>query len=222
MTTTMETRQVSGFDWIVLRDMGDLTITQGETEALRIEAEADLLPKIATEVRDGQLVLELGRGWWERLTTTVLHPARHVKYDLTLKQIHGLAIEGFAHVQAGAITTDVLELETKGHSQVKIDKLQAHRLEVGIKGRGELELGGKVDEQEVEINGSGDYRAGRLASAITEVSIGGHGHAVVWADKELHVYVSGLGTVEYYGAPKVMEEVSGLSTVKSLGAPPGM
>jgi hypothetical protein len=43
------------------------------------------------------------------------------------------------------------------------------------------------------------------------------GKAIVWAVDELDISLSGVGSVEYYGKPRVKQNVSGIGHVKSKG-----
>lgn len=52
-----ETRNVSGFDEIVLLGSGDVIVTMTGTESLEIEAEDNIMPLLTTEVRNGRLEL---------------------------------------------------------------------------------------------------------------------------------------------------------------------
>src|SRR5437870_5172514 len=52
-----EDRQVSGFDGVSVSGAGELIISQGNVEALRIETDDNLLPLIKSEVHDGRLLI---------------------------------------------------------------------------------------------------------------------------------------------------------------------
>jgi hypothetical protein len=52
-----ESRDVSGFDEVDLRGVGNLSIRQTGSESLSVEAEDNVLPKITTEVVNGRLIL---------------------------------------------------------------------------------------------------------------------------------------------------------------------
>ena len=49
------------------------------------------------------------------------------------------------------------------------------------------------------------------------MTIGGSGKATVWATESLDARVTGSGTVNYYGDPKVNVSGSGSGRVKRLG-----
>ena len=68
MAIKSETRPVSGFDRLSVRYYGDVVLEQGDTEGLVIEADEELLPRIKSEVREGQLTIGFDVQWWEWLT----------------------------------------------------------------------------------------------------------------------------------------------------------
>ena len=50
-----ENRPIEKFARIKLKDFGTIILTQGEQEALVVEADQDLLPDLITEVRNSTL-----------------------------------------------------------------------------------------------------------------------------------------------------------------------
>jgi hypothetical protein len=216
---TTESREVSNFDRVFLRDYGELVITQGEEESLTIEAHPDILHEIQTEVRDSQLVIKIGRTWLDKLghaLSTSL--TRHtIKYNLTVKRLTGLEIAGAARVSASDVQTDQLVLRLGGAGQVNIKALSAEVLEVALPGAGAIHISGKVAEQRIAITGAGSYKAPKLKSRRASVDLRGAGQATVWAVEDLDVAIRGLGSVEYYGSPTLKKSVSGIGSITSLG-----
>ncbi len=214
-----EMRPVAAFNRILLRNVGDLILTQGPRLDLRVEATPERLPEVITRVQDGCLVLGVGHTWWEAITTEMLHPRGHVLYRVTVGDLEELEIHGTGEVECARLAVDRLRIRAGGMSRVHIAHLEADHLRVELGGQSHFVLGGQVRRQEVVIKGLGYYDAAGLHSEFAEVDIGGKGHAVVWAEKDLLVYIAGLGTVEYYGNPTLREDVSGLSYIKALGEP---
>ena len=77
---------------------------------------------------------------------------------------------------------------------------------------------GKVVSQQVTLTGAGRYQAADLQSDDAVIEINGAGTAVVWAEKTLDVGISGMGNVEYYGAPRVSKRISGVGSVTGKGS----
>lgn len=212
-----ETRTMSNFDKIVLNHLGNMTIIQGEPESIVVEADKKTLPKVVTEVRDGQLVIEVGRDWWERLLTGFMHWGKDVAYTVTVKQLHSLRVNGAGNVHADALTADTLEIRTSGAGTVTLDHLTARKLDVSVSGRGEFHIAGEVAAQHVDISGSADFRAGNLECETADIRVSGQSNATVRVSKSLDIRISGIGSVEYYGDPQLNQSITGVGEVRRLG-----
>jgi hypothetical protein len=207
-----ETREVSGFDAVQLTGSGDLIITQGDEEALTIEAEDNILPYLSSTVQGGTLVLGADTNW-----TTIVRPTRPVRYLLAVQELRAIDVSGSGTVQAGSLTAEQLAVTVSGSSDVIIEQLAAAGLTYTVSGSGNANMAGEVTAQQVEISGSGDYQAGDLASQTAEVRISGAGSATLWVQESLEADISGSGTVRYYGSPAVSSQVSGSGDVEGLG-----
>jgi Putative auto-transporter adhesin, head GIN domain len=182
-----ESRTVSGFTKIDLSGAGDVIIEQNGNEALTIEAEANLMPKLTSEVVDG--TLRLG----EKSNLTI-HLTKPVTYRVSMKDLTGLMISGSGTVTAAKITSP--------------------RLAVDINGSGKVTVGGTVDNQDLMISGSGAYQAKDLQTKITTVKISGSGDASVSVSDSLDIQMSGSGKLTYYGnPPQVTQQISGSGRV---------
>jgi len=214
-----ESREVSNFDRVFLRDYGELVITQGEEESLTIETDRDILPQIKTEVREGKLIIKIGGSWMDKLGHAFSTGLTRlgIKYTLTVKKLTGLEIAGAVSVKASSIDTDRLALKLSGAGQVNIEALSAEVLEVDMPGAGAIKVSGKVGEQRIAISGAGSYKASKLESARVSVNLTGAGQATVRAIENLDVAIRGIGSVEYYGSPTVKKSVSGIGSITSLG-----
>jgi len=209
-----EDREVSSFDQVDFGGIGELTITQGDRESLRIEAESNVMRRITTEVKGGTLHIEMKSGWFGLSVV----PTKPIKYNLTTKEINTLDLSGLGSVYAGEITADRLDLRLSGAGKTVIRSLNADILVIDHTGVGKCELSGEVRRQEISLTGAGDYDAADLRSESVEVDISGLGKATVWATETLDIELTGAGSVHYYGNPRVTQNVSGLGRVRSLGS----
>ena len=178
------TRQISGVTAVQLTGAGELTIEQTGSESLTIEADADVLPKLTSDVVDGTLVLG---------TRGSISSSRPIKYSLTVASLDGIEVTGSGTVRMSSVETD--------------------HLAVSISGSGDIDLAGRAESQVVKISGSGRYQAGDLESTTAEVHISGSGAAVVQVQDTLDVTVAGSGSVTYLGHPTVTQDVSGSGQV---------
>ena len=82
-----------------------------------------------------------------------------------------------------------------------------------LSGSGDMQLAGKVNQQEINITGSGDISAFDLATAQTRISITGSGDAEVQVSDQLEASIVGSGDVHYHGAPAVRSNIIGSGDV---------
>jgi len=193
-----ESRNVNGFDHLSFEGFGKMFISQGDEEALRIEAEDNILPLITTEVRNGTLFvavkdLPVGSPIWGRN----IQPTKPVNFYL--------------------ITTGLNQLDLSGAGIIEASDLDSDQLVVNISGAGEIILSGQVTSQDVILSGAGAYNAQRLESESVDLSISGAGGAMVWAKDHLDVTISGIGSVSYFGNPEIRQNISGLGSLNHFG-----
>ncbi len=200
-----ETRDVSGFDRVEVHDGGSLHLVQGDTEALKIEAEDNIMPYLTSRVVNNTLILEFDDSARKGFMTT-----RPINYYLTMKEIRGLAISGGGDIEASEITTSDLDTNISGGGNLDIDTLAADRLEAHISGGGDIRIkDGVVEEQDVHVSGGGKYDASDVQSQTVTASVSGGGDLIVRVKESLDVNVSGGGSVYYYGNPSVNSSISG-------------
>jgi hypothetical protein len=177
-----ETRQVSGFTNIDLRGVGDVIVRQGDSEALTIEADDNVLPNLTSDVVDGTLRLDRKPGFGLRSQTPI-------RYQVTVTDLDGLTLSGSGTVVAENLTVDSLSTD--------------------ISGSGVVTLSGTATDQRVVVSGSGRHEASRMATDRVTANVSGSGEIVVDVRQDLRVDISGSGTVTYSGDPSVSESISG-------------
>jgi Putative auto-transporter adhesin, head GIN domain len=183
--TVKETRDVTGFDEIVVGGSGDVTVEVTGTESLDVEAEDNILPLLTTEVVGGRLEL----GSTGSFTTT-----RGIHYTITAATLTGVTIRGSGSVVA--------------------DGVDADSFAVRIEGSGDVTPTGTAASLTVQIDGSGNVNAFDLEATTVDVEINGSGSASVYAIQALDVQINGSGDVAYDGDPAVDESINGSGDVR--------
>jgi len=202
-------RDAGGTRVVVLRGVGELQVTQGDSESLEIEAEPRLLPQISTRLQQGVLYIE---------TQGSISTVEPLRYRLTVRALDTLRIAGSAHATAGPLRADTLTLTLDGSVSAHLEGLQARSLKVSMTGASRAEIGeGSVDEQELAIHGAGSYGAELLASRHVTANIGGSGRASVSASEALDAEVSGGASLHYRGRPRLTRTVHGAASITRLG-----
>lgn len=205
-----ETRSVQGFSSFTLSGIGNVHIEQGQDEALVIEAEDNLLEYLTVRVDRGELEIGIREG-------VNLRPHEPINIYLSVINLDSIRLSGSGDVQASTFEANSLELALPGSGRIAIDQLTATDVGVTLSGSGEIELAGEVVRQDLNISGSGDYRARDLASSSAEIHIGGSGSALVQVDDQLDIVISGSGSVSYIGTPNVSQSVTGSGSISQLG-----
>jgi hypothetical protein len=209
-----ETRPVSNFNRIELNGVGELTIVQGEAESLTIEAESNIVRRIKTDVQGSTLTIEFSEGLLGKVI-----PTEPIRYQLSVKDITGLALSGAGRIYSSRLATSELEIDVSGVGDVIIDDLQAGSLSVNLNGAGTIDLAGSVSDQDVELTTVGNYSAAGLQSQRASIRLSGAGTATLLVIESLQVEISGVGSVNYYGNPNVTSKISGLGKLNYLGKP---
>jgi hypothetical protein len=148
MKTVTQKRSVCDFDRVRLQDWGELHVAQRGEESLNIETDEETLEKIFSEVVDGELILRVGRGRWERLQMG-LHTSRTrpwIRYTLGVRNLTGLAVFGFGRVTVAALNTPALSLELSGAGAVSVQSLSAESVKASLSGGGSIALAGRSQQ----------------------------------------------------------------------------
>lgn len=203
-----ESRSVAGFDEVVFAVAGDLTIEQGTSETLTLEAEPAVLPKITTDVQGRRLVIGAGPG---RIETQ-----QPIRIRLGVRSLRALESRAVGAVTIGPLKSEDLALVLAGGGSIHLDRLdEARSLDVRITGAGDVGVrGGKVKAQRLDIRGMGSYVAPGLASERADVAIDGNGQVQLAASTSLAVRIGGIGRVRYQGEPAVTRSISGIGSIE--------
>jgi Putative auto-transporter adhesin, head GIN domain len=209
-----ETRPLAGFNRIEVVGVADVRLRQGTTEGATIEATAQLLPRIRTQVRDRTLFIDVAqeRQWSDWLHWSGRRQTPRVTVDFI--KLDRVESAGAIKLAADSLRADELQLDFSGASSVRIGNLQASRLHLEGSGATKAEIAGKVGTQVVDLSGAGSYKASGLESDWAEVHVSGAGKAFVNAKTSLVVEISGAGVVEYRGNPKLEQDISGVGKVR--------
>lgn len=196
----VQDRKLSGFSSVSVAGSFDVYLTQGSTESVKVEADADEIDKIITEVENGVLKIYTKRTSglnWNWGGTNKKRIVRVVAKDLNKI---GLSGSGDVFFTDGFRTQDMV-VSLSGSGDIK-GKLDVKKLDVSIVGSGDISLSGTAETSAVKVSGSGDYRGSSLATASTSVKVVGSGDASVNVSQKLDASVAGSGDVRYTGAAK--------------------
>ena len=180
-----EERSVGEFTGVVLSGIGNLYIEQGDTTAITIEAEDNIVPKISTTLRGDKLVISVERGM-------NIIPTQAVNYYVTMPEVNNVQVLGAGNVEANEITTDSMSIDLTGLGTVKMKDLDTDLLDITISGAGDINIAGETKQQSINISGAGNYRAADLQSEDADIVVSGLGDATLWVEQQLSVDFSSM------------------------------
>ncbi len=197
-------RKISGFHAIASSGSFDVIVSQGNTESVRVKADAEVINDVITEVKNGTLQIHSkNRNWgmgnfWNNKKVTIYVEA---------KDLNSIGVSGSGDLRIeNQFNTNSLELKLSGSGDF-LGKVNVKTLEAAISGSGDFKIAGKADESNVAISGSGDFDGGGLITKSTAIRISGSGDASIYASEKIDASVSGSGDVRYSGHPKSVSKV---------------
>ncbi len=201
--------EVSDFDRLNFSGIGNIIITQGDTESLKVEAESNVIERL--EISSGGKSLKIG---FKNNFFNII-PTKPINFYLSVKDLREINMSGVGSINCENLTTDDLSIDSSGAGSIDMN-LTTTVLEVALSGAGKVNLTGRTQSQSIDISGAGSYSTKEFASKDCEVSISGLGRAIVNVSDTLDINMSGLGSVEYVGKPAVSQDISGGGSVKSI------
>jgi len=192
-----EEREVSGVRKVVLTNQGDLEIEVGDQESLVVEAQANLLPYLETDVRGGTLEIKTQ-------DNVNLKSTKPIRYLLTVTELEGLTVTSSGDIVAPELTADRFTILVSSSGSMLIEALYTDTLDVGISSSGSVVIkGGEVANLDVNISSSGELAMQDVTVQTAEVNLTSSGDALVYVSDELSGHLSSSGNIYYKGDPHV-------------------
>jgi hypothetical protein len=199
-TTEIVDRHLSGFNAVNIAGPYDVYIKQGPAESVKVEAPADMMRRILTEVNNGVLKIYSKHEMWNWGFSWGRH--NRIRVYVTIKDVNDVSISGSgdAYFKEG-LTANSMKLRISGSGDMT-GRVEAKMLESSISGSGDMRLSGHADNSRVSVVGSGDFSARDLATVNSSVRVTGSGDARINASQRVDAAVAGSGDIHYTGGAK--------------------
>lgn len=193
-------RHLTGFHAVDVSGSFDVYVVQGATESVKVEAPANVINHIATEVRGGTLrIFNKDHFSWGTLFGG---GNRKIVIYVTIRDVNSIALTGSGDVYfKEVLNANGLRLSVTGSGDL-LGKISAKTLDCSVTGSGDIKVSGRADNSNISVTGSGDYSGRDVTTINTVVHVGGSGDASVYATGSLQASVTGSGDVHYGGSPK--------------------
>jgi len=206
-----ETRQVSGISAVQLDTSGDLTLSQGDTESLTIEAEDNLLPLLTSDVTNGVLKLDTK-------PNTSFSATKPIKYTLVVKDLNALTDNGSGTITTGDLNlSHPLSITGNGSGSITVANVQSGDAQLKLSGSGGLNVTSlKSDKVNIDISGSGSASIPTVTSQSFSAKLSGNGALEVGGTTtDQTITISGSGK---YDGEKLTSKTAVVKTDGSGGA----
>lgn len=200
---------VENFNAVEISGFFEVELTQSNKEALRIEADDNLMKYIEVKVDENR---KLRIALQEHIE---LRHSRKLKLFLTYSSLNSIEVNGAAHLysKTPARSKD-LTIDISGAASVDMDFFTEH-LKIEESGAGSFKLAGKTEHLDVSISGAGSIEAYELEAKKAKVEISGAGSANILAINSLDVQISGVGSVKYKGNPSINKNITAIGSLKN-------
>jgi len=170
-------RTTPSYSQIKVLGNADIVLTEGEVGQIVVETSENVLPYIATEVKEGTLVIKLkhyGVSYVPKLKV-------YVPID---EKFNKITIAGKGDVTLGEHFSIELQI-----------------LEVIIKIQGNVQLQGKTEVLKVSVLGSGNFQGKELHTHKGTLSISVTGNIEATVSEEVQAKITGYGNISIFGNP---------------------
>jgi hypothetical protein len=170
-----EKRTVPAFDSLDVNYAGAIEVRSQEQESLKISGDDNIIPFITTEVKQGTLYIQSSKGY---------SPRQNLK------------------VMIG--TPDLKRFVFDGVGEANLSNVKNDRIEIDIRGVGSFKASGETKEANITLSGVGNVDAKNLRAVNATVDSNAVGNVDLYVTEKLDVKASGVGAVNYYGNPKIV------------------
>ena len=166
----LEQREIDPFNRISIAISGNVTIKEGEREAIRIETDDNLMRYIQTEVRNDTLFIHFSA------EVTNFQPSSPNRIFLEFRALKGLETSGSSDVKSDNLVGEEMEIKLGGSGDIEIETIDADCLLIDLSGSGSIFLNDvQTDTLGIVLGGSGDVQIGMLDTGEIDTEILGSG-----------------------------------------------
>jgi hypothetical protein len=207
-----DTREPDAFEAISIEYPGaEIIVQQGDKETVEIEADDNLLPQLSTEVLSGTLTIKNIETDWN----SMVNPSQPVNITITVRDLNEIVLSApVGDLEVNDLQADTLNLVVSGGAQIKLNGIHVNLLDSVLSGAGDIQASGTTDELKLVLSGLGSFNAADLESNKADIELSGMGNATVRVEEELAATITGAGSINYIGHPRVEQSVNGAGSVK--------
>ncbi len=202
---TTETRSCDKFSGIDISGNIELLLTPDSIQNVSINCPESYKTHVVTNVEDGIL----------HIYTTEIFVNKKIKAYISADTIKSLSARGACDIKTDSdFTTDNLDLNVVGASNVKLKFNIKNVLKVDVEGASKAKIEGKCTDLDVNVVGASGVEASDMIAKNADIYATGASHANVYATETLKARAFGASSIDCDGSPKIVDKSdSGASSV---------
>lgn len=186
-----QNRPLPAFHAISTQGAVNMVVEAGQAQSFVIRGDDKFIASIETRVVDGKLFITFPKNKRNNLEIT-----SDAKILVSMPALRAFHVEG-----AGS---------------AELNNLAGDSVDIGFQGAGRLVAKGRVKVLKLNAQGVGDVDTKALLAERANVNFEGIGAVKVYASERLDAVVQGMGSLNYYGNPRVVNKtVEGIGSVKA-------
>ena len=175
--TKTETRSLASFNALDVEYVGASEVRSQGQDSLTISGDDNIIPLITTEVKNGTLYIRGTKGY---------SPQQKLQISIS--------------------TPDVKRFVFNGVGEANLSKIKNDRLEIVVTGVGSFSTSGETKEVDITLSGVGSVDAKNLRAVNAKVNSNAVGSVDLYVTGQLDIKSSGIGEINYYGNPKIVNK----------------
>ncbi len=205
---TTEERSLSEFSKIDVSSVANLYLHKADEYRVFITTHINLLDDLKTNVRNGELKVDLKNNHGKIKTLNI---------DVYAPTYERIRMDGVGEIAAfETISTPRFDLIHNGVGNTRIEDLQADLINIHVNGVGDIEMGGNVEDLKADLDGDGNLRLFDLEARNAEFVINGVADIETYVTDNLKVELNGTGDLYYIGDPKLDLHKNGVGKIRKL------
>lgn len=196
-----ENRQVGGFTGIEVSNAFEVEVKIGAAEAVRIEADDNIMKYVRTEVSGNKLIIKVEN----------LHSINntHLKAYVTMPVLNSINASSASSVKVLDVIKGNGRLSFSASSAADIEaEVEAPEVEAEASSSGTVKLNGKTKNYKASASSGSNIKSADLLSETTIVDVSSGADAAVYASVNLDAIASSGGSINYSGAANVKKNES--------------
>lgn len=201
--------KIDNFSGIKLAISGDVILTQGSTQKVRVEGQQNIIDLIKTDI---------SKGVWKIAFKQNVSNHKKLKIYITVPTLKEVGLSGSGDISCTNAFTNLEELDVyiSGSGDLELNAT-ARKTNTHLSGSGNIYLKGASNYQEIKVSGSGNIKAYDFKVEEASISISGSGNIQLNVSQKLNARISGSGDITYKGDPNVKANVSGSGDINKKG-----